>query len=108
MVEEKSVQELHDDIASGAVILIDVREADEFATSHIPYALSIPMSVFDRVFPMMNFERNKPLVFHCKVGGRSQRVCDYVSSIPDHESRIIINMTGGILAWAEADYILIQ
>ena len=31
-------------LVSGQAVLIDVREPDEFAASHIPYALSAPLA----------------------------------------------------------------
>ena len=39
--------EAHDQIASGQAVLIDIREADEFARSHIAAARSVPLSCWD-------------------------------------------------------------
>jgi rhodanese-related sulfurtransferase len=93
-------------IEEGKAILIDVREKDEFHESHIPYALSIPMSVFDKVFHHLNFQKDKTLIFQCKSGGRSGRVCEYVQTIPEVENDIL-NLKGGITAWIEQNLAVI-
>lgn len=86
-------------IEDGKAILIDVREPDEFHESHTPYAISIPMSVIDGVFHHLTFPADKTLIFQCKSGGRSGRVCDYVETIPEIKNDIL-NLAGGITAWA--------
>jgi rhodanese-related sulfurtransferase len=82
-------------------IIIDVREPDEFHESHIPYATSIPMSVIDGVFHHLTFPSDKTIIFQCKSGGRSGRVCEYAMAIPEVKNEIL-NLEGGITAWAEA------
>ena len=101
MIDQITPQDALTMIEGDKAILIDVREPDEFMDSHIPYALSIPMSVIDGVFHHLNFPVDKTLIFQCKSGGRSGRVCDYVSHIPDIENPIL-NLQGGITAWVEA------
>lgn len=88
-------------IEKGDAILIDVRETEEFAENHIPYAQSIPMSVIDKVFHHLTFPADKTLIFHCKMGGRSSRVCQYVEGLPGIKNDIL-NLDGGIQAWEEA------
>ena len=93
-------------IEEGDAILIDVREPDEFHEVHIPYAMSIPMSIIDRTFHHLTFPSDKTTIFHCKMGGRSGRVCEYVSSIPNVENEIL-NLKGGITAWKDEGLITI-
>ncbi len=88
-------------IENGSAIIIDVREPDEFHESHIPYATSIPMSVIDGVFHHLTFPADKTIIFQCKSGGRSGRVCEYVMTIPEVNNEIL-NLEGGITAWADA------
>lgn len=107
MVEELSPKECLKLIESDDAILIDVREADEFMNSHIPYAMSIPMSLIDGMFHHLNFSADKAIIFQCKMGGRSKRVCDYVTTIPDMKDRRIINMAGGIQTWNDEGLIVI-
>ena len=54
--------------ASGA-ILVDVREADEFASGHIPGAVNAPLSTISQtVLP-----KDAPLFLYCLRGSRSKR-----------------------------------
>lgn len=93
-------------VEKGDAVLIDVREPEEFTESHIPYAMSLPMSKIDGMFHHLTFPADKAIIFHCKMGGRSARVCDYVTQTikPD---QTIYNLDGGILAWDEADLITV-
>jgi rhodanese-related sulfurtransferase len=100
MINAINPQEALTLIENGKAILIDVREAEEFAECHIPYALSIPMSVFDKVFHHLVLDAEKTLIFQCKSGGRSGRVCEYMTMIPEGKNNIL-NLQGGIIAWQE-------
>ena len=62
----KGVQEYKN--TDGAV-LIDVREADEFAAGHIPGAQSIPLSRIKGI----DYDLDTPLFLYCLVGSRSMR-----------------------------------
>jgi len=93
-------------IEDGDAVLIDVREADEFTDMHIPYAMSLPMSLIDGMFHHLKFPTDKAIIFHCKMGGRSAKVCDYVTQTVK-PSNTIYNMDGGILAWDEAGLITV-
>jgi len=98
MTRQISPTDALDLIENGRAILIDVRETDEFAETHIPYAISIPMSIIDGVLHHLTFPADKAIIFQCKMGGRSSRVCEYVAGIPEIKNDII-NLDGGITAW---------
>lgn len=53
---------------SGAT-LVDVREADEFKSGHIPGATNVPLSIINQSTP----PRNAPLFLYCLRGTRSKR-----------------------------------
>jgi adenylyltransferase/sulfurtransferase len=78
------------------VILIDVRESYERAICCIAGSRHIVMADVEQL--MAQFNLDQPLVFHCKMGGRSAKVCQqfiakgYIN---------ISNLTGGILAWTD-------
>lgn len=57
-------------LASGNTVLVDVREANEFAAGRIPGSLSMPLSRFD-VEWLRQFD-GKRVVFSCAAGVRSQ------------------------------------
>lgn len=82
----------------GEVLLIDVRETDEYKEAHIPGALHIPLG--ECVPGNIPHDPDRHLVFHCKKGKRGGMACEACSGgLPDDE---IWNLEGGIDAWIEA------
>lgn len=61
-------------VNQGKVILIDVREAEEFAAARIPGALLHPLSTFDPA--ALPNDPARPVLFHCAKGGRSAMAAD--------------------------------
>jgi rhodanese-related sulfurtransferase len=58
-------------VASGKAVLVDVREAHEFAMGHIPGSVSMPLSQFDPA--VMTIPDGRRIVFSCAAGVRSLR-----------------------------------
>ena len=56
---------------SGAV-LVDVREADEYASGHIKDAVNVPLSDIERISSVVA-DRTVPLFLYCASGARSAR-----------------------------------
>ena len=50
-------------------VLLDVREADEFRSGHIPGAVNIPLSAVNQV----TLPKEKPLYVYCLRGTRSKQ-----------------------------------
>jgi rhodanese-related sulfurtransferase len=80
----------------GSVILLDVREDDEWQRGHAPGAQHIPMSQVPSRLGEIDAEATLFVV--CKVGGRSQRVAQYLAQ----NGYSPVNVSGGMLAWADA------
>jgi adenylyltransferase/sulfurtransferase len=86
--------------ASGQPIsLIDVREPAEFAASHLPCAINIPLDTIEQ------HRRQLPhagtVIFMCRSGVRSQRACALASRMGVSEAW---QLEGGLQAWkAEID-----
>ena len=78
------------------VILLDVREDDEWQRGHAPDARHIPMG--DVPARMGEIDAEARLFVVCHAGGRSQRVAQYLA----RNGYEPINVSGGMLAWAEA------
>jgi rhodanese-related sulfurtransferase len=86
--------DVREGLASGAVLLIDVREANEFAFERIPGALLYPLSTFDsRAIPAVS---GRKLVLQCAAGGRSMRAAQALAAAGHAE---VHNLEGGINAW---------
>ena len=63
---DKGLQEYH---AAPGAILVDVREADEFKSGHIPGAVNEPLSTIDQT----TLPKDAPLFLYCLRGTRSKR-----------------------------------
>lgn len=84
-----------------ADLLIDVREADEFSTAHIPGAVHIPRGLLE--FKLSNdpqlANRDLRLVLYCKNSGRSALAAD---ALQEMGYRQVLSLAGGIDAWQAA------
>jgi rhodanese-related sulfurtransferase len=79
-----------------SVVLLDVREDDEWQRGHAPGARHIPMGQIPSRLAELDPEATLFVV--CQVGGRSQRVAQYLAG----NGYTPFNVAGGMLAWAGA------
>ncbi len=77
-------------------LLIDVREPKEYAVSHIPGALLIPLK--DVEAKIVSLDAAKEVIFYCRSGRRSRIAAELVNGMGAAFSKIF-NLAGGILAW---------
>lgn len=84
-------------LSAGEAVLIDVREADEYAAKSVPGSVLYPLSEF---YPNeVPFEPGKKVVFMCRSGARSARACFFF--IQEYPEADAYNLEGGILAWGD-------
>jgi adenylyltransferase/sulfurtransferase len=76
-------------------LLIDVREADEFALCHIEGARLIPMNSIPT--RLAELPQDVPVLIHCHHGGRSMKVTHFLRSKGYTQ---VSNVKGGIDAWS--------
>lgn len=96
-VEDLTAAEVAAKLKDGAIVLIDVREPNEFAAERIHGALLFPLSTFD---PAMLPEGGKrSIVFHCGSGIRSAKA---VAACAGAGFAHRAHMAGGIQAWKAA------
>ncbi|MGA9277192.1 rhodanese-like domain-containing protein [Ilumatobacter sp.] len=94
-IDEISVSDLH---ALGPdVVVVDVREDDEWAAGHVPHARHVVLATVPGHLDAFDGD---PTYVMCKVGGRSYRACEFVAG----EGRSVVNVAGGMLAWIEAGF----
>jgi rhodanese-related sulfurtransferase len=87
-----TVTELPDD-----AVIIDVREADEWAAGHAPNAVHIPLSDLPaRLDELPDTDDTIPIV--CRSGGRSGRAVAWLSQ----QGFDVANVEGGMRAWHSA------
>ncbi len=94
--------QLRDALASGEVLLVDVREPNEYAFERIHGALLYPLSTFD---PKAIPSGDCKLVVQCAGGARSMRAAQALVAA-GHKR--VVNLEGGINAWKAAGLPLIR
>lgn len=84
-------------LKAGRAVLIDIRDADEFARRHVPGALSRPLSSFETAH--LKIEPAKDVIFTCRSGMRTQANCDRLAAAVEGEAFVL---EGGLDAWTRA------
>ena len=96
-IAQATPAELADRIGAGQVALIDVRGSAEWNESHIPGA---EHRYLGKLLQQDNlFTPDKTFVMQCRTGGRS---ITGASIAQKAGAQNVINMDGGIVAWARA------
>jgi rhodanese-related sulfurtransferase len=82
------------------LLLLDVREDEEWAAGHIEGAQHLPMGQVPAAVAagLEWLVPERPVVVVCAVGARSARVAAWLNSQGYHA----INLAGGMHAWADA------
>ena len=95
-IPQISVKELKQRLDAGEdVQLIDVREPYEYQIANIGAKLIPQNDVPQR---LAEIDRDREVVVHCKSGGRSQRIAEFL--LQQGYPRVA-NVAGGILAWSD-------
>ena len=94
-------------LQAGEAVLIDVREADEFAAARIDGAVLAPLSAMPAAWQALDLPADRKIVVMCLKGGRSHQVCAYVGPTGP-EGQPLFNLTGGIPAWAAAGLPIVE
>lgn len=94
-----SLEDLKAGLAGGSVILIDVREADEYASGHIEGALFNPLSKFDPT-TIPRPAANQTVVVYCRSGKRSVNAMEQARLLGRRD--VSTHFGGGILGWQKA------
>lgn len=82
-------------VASGDLLLLDVREDWEVATAAVAGALHVPMSLVPA--RQTTLPRDRPVAVLCHHGMRSAMVAEYLRSAGHPQ---VLNVTGGIDRWS--------
>ncbi|SEO94095.1 rhodanese-like domain-containing protein [Actinacidiphila rubida] len=97
-----SVQEAHTRTGSDrpATVLLDVREAVEWAAGHAPGAVHAPLSGLAAGGVLPASVRGRSLAVICRSGHRSQQAATLLAQ----RGEDTVNVEGGMNAWAAAGY----
>lgn len=82
---------------SGRAILVDIREAVEFARSHIAGAHSKPLSGWEQAH--LGIDPAADVIFTCRSGVRTAGACDRLAARVSGEAFVL---EGGVDAWKKA------
>ncbi|HUA93026.1 MAG TPA: molybdopterin-synthase adenylyltransferase MoeB [Terracidiphilus sp.] len=95
-IPQMSVTELkHRLDARDNLLVLDVREPFEYQIANIGGKLIPQNDVPQR---LCELDRDREIVVHCKSGGRSQRIAEFLAQ---NGYTKVSNLAGGILAWAD-------
>jgi sulfur-carrier protein adenylyltransferase/sulfurtransferase len=97
-ISVKQLKEMLDARDRGEVdfFLVDVREPNEWDIVSIPGAELIPKGEFLNGTALEKLPSDKPVVIHCKVGGRSAEVLAVVKGAGFADA---VHVGGGVVAW---------
>jgi adenylyltransferase/sulfurtransferase len=100
MIPQITVTELKSKLDNGdEFLLVDVREQNEHDIANIPGAKLVPLSQFREKWESeLGPHKDKEIVIHCKMGGRSQQACEFLSA---QGFTNVNNVAGGITAWSD-------
>ncbi len=96
-VENVDIDELKRGLADGSILLVDVREPNEFAAGHIPGAMLNPLQSFDPA--KLPNAPGKRVVISCRSGKRSLAALDYARL--SGRSDVRAHYPGGFQEWAQ-------
>lgn len=87
-------EQLYEKLQLPETVLIDVREAAEYAFSHIPGALSIPLGELDE--RMKYLDKKQKLFIVCRTGNRSDMACKKLTA---QGFECVTNVLPGMSGW---------
>ena len=77
-------------------VLIDTREATEFADGHIVNAIHVPAGEVDSQVGKLEKYKSRPVIAYCRSGHRSGSACRQLHKAGFEK---VYNLRGGIMAW---------
>ena len=92
-----SPAEVNARLVAGQAVLVDIREADEFARSHVAGALSRPLSQWEQAH--LTVTPGADVVFTCRSGARTSGACDRLAARVEGSAYVL---GGGIDGWARS------
>jgi molybdopterin/thiamine biosynthesis adenylyltransferase len=100
-IEEVDPSVVREQVSNGAVV-IDVREAEEWSTGHIPGAKHVPKSFLESRIEGAAPDRSDHVILYCQSGNRSAWAARTLMDDLGYEN--VESMTGGITLWKDRGY----
>src|SRR6059058_5333252 len=100
-IDEVDPTVVREQVSNGAVV-VDVREADEWSTGHIPGAKHVPKSYLETRIEGAAPDRAQHVVLYCQSGNRSAWAARTLIEDLGYEN--VESMTGGFTLWKDRGY----
>jgi molybdopterin/thiamine biosynthesis adenylyltransferase/rhodanese-related sulfurtransferase len=100
-VEEVDPSEVREHLGNG-VVLVDVRESEEWDAGHIPGAKHVPRGYLESRIEGAVADRNQRVVIYCASGQRSALAANTLREQLGYEN--VASMNGGITLWKDRGY----
>lgn len=82
------------------VVVLDVRESNEYNSGHIRDAVHIPLSALNKRMTELEKFKNKKILAYCRSGSRSNSAC---RTLYKQGFEQVNNLSGGIIGWSSAN-----
>jgi rhodanese-related sulfurtransferase len=83
----------------GNVLVLDVREPDEYAAGHLPKARNVPLKDLATRAGEFTKYKTRPVIVTCKSGTRSAAACRALQKAGFEQ---VYPLKGGVAAWQQA------
>jgi len=80
-------------------LVVDVREANEFASGHVLGAKNMPLAKLDASGAELAKKKERPVIVYCDGGERSAKA---LAALKKHGFTRVANLSGGLAAWQQA------
>lgn len=91
---------------SEKIILLDARENNEFAVSHLKNAINVGFDKFDVNKIKSNIpDKNQKIIVYCSIGVRSERIGE---KLLKEGYTNVYNLYGGIFDWKNNDFTVVN
>ena len=80
-------------------VVLDVRDASDYAAGHIPNSRHIPAGEIEKRLKELEKLKNRPIVVSCRSGNRAAAICALLKKNGFQEA---FPLKGGILGWQQA------
>ena len=100
-IDEADPGVVREQVSNGAVV-VDVREAEEWSTGHIPGARHVPKSYLESRIENAAPDREQHVILYCQSGNRSAWAARTLIDDLGYEN--VESMTGGFTLWKDRGY----
>ena len=84
-----------------AIVILDIRTPDEYATGHIPESINIDFKADNFEDELNTLDKNRTYLVHCRSGGRSSSSLKIFSKLG---FKHIIHLDGGMMDWGKEQF----